>query len=229
MKQSNFLRRLKYYGIGFGLGLVFLVFFFNNRGCSWTPDNRVKSAVLRRVIVMPDNQKADFEKASVDSKVVLDYLENGQVVFSESDKNGPNKRYKIEWGDRPELYFTLPEQSFISAVYLNPPSDVDTRTGKARMVHFPEIEDGLVYIDSALQESCEMKTLNWTDGKSITDLLKKKAKIDFDQSNFNEVVKPMHLLEVYLTDEETVRLESIWYKEKINITAILLSDTSACK
>jgi hypothetical protein len=47
-------RRLKYYGIGFGIGLVFVIFFFQNRGCSWLPSNRVKNSILDRLVVASD-------------------------------------------------------------------------------------------------------------------------------------------------------------------------------
>jgi len=49
--MNTFLRRLKYYGIGFGIGLLFVFFIFKQKGCSWTPGNRVKEAVLNRIIV----------------------------------------------------------------------------------------------------------------------------------------------------------------------------------
>ena len=53
--MTNLYRRLLYYGIGFGIGLVCVFFFFNNRGCSWLPENRVKEMVTERLIYIADS------------------------------------------------------------------------------------------------------------------------------------------------------------------------------
>ena len=134
--MKNFSRRLKYYGIGFGLGLVFVLFFFQNRGCSWLPENRVKNAVLTRVIVVPEQQEAALNAQGIDTKEIIQYLVDGDVDFGDSEKSDPDKRYKITLDDHPDLYFTLPGESYISAVYIEPNAEVKTRTGKAKMVHF---------------------------------------------------------------------------------------------
>ena len=55
--MKTFLKRLKYYGLGFGIGTVFLFFFFENRGCSWMPSNRVKSNVIERLLVTSKSDK----------------------------------------------------------------------------------------------------------------------------------------------------------------------------
>ena len=38
----NFLNRLKFYLIGFGLGVFFIYFLFNDREWDWLPENKVK-------------------------------------------------------------------------------------------------------------------------------------------------------------------------------------------
>jgi len=41
-----------YYGIGLLIGLLFVTFFFGNRGCSWLPENRIKSSIFSQVLVV---------------------------------------------------------------------------------------------------------------------------------------------------------------------------------
>ena len=66
--MDSIFRRLKYYGIGFGAGLVFVIFFFQNRGCSWLPDNRVKNSILDRVLVLPETESVQMKKYGLTKK-----------------------------------------------------------------------------------------------------------------------------------------------------------------
>jgi hypothetical protein len=225
--MSNFVRRLKYYGVGFGLGLVFLIFFFQNRGCSWLPDNRIKNAVLERVIVVPESQKMALENEGITTVDILKFLEKGSIQFTESDKSGPNKRYKIELEGKKPLYFTLPEESFISAVYLNPPTDVEDRKGLARMVHFPA-QEHLVFIDTTDIKTCEIQKFGWENGDDVLRLMKKHSAINFDLSVFEKVAKPVHAIEIYDDKKDTIRFTSIWYKDKINIMNLTNKDEISC-
>ena len=43
--MGKFLRRLKFYAVGLGIGTIFTFMIFGNRGCSWLPDNRVKNMI----------------------------------------------------------------------------------------------------------------------------------------------------------------------------------------
>ena len=59
--MKSWIKRLKFYGIGFGIGLFFVAFFFQNRGCSWLPSNRVKNAILDRLIVVSDETESTMK------------------------------------------------------------------------------------------------------------------------------------------------------------------------
>jgi hypothetical protein len=50
--MNSIWRRLLYYGIGLLIGLLFVTFFFGNRGCSWLPENRIKSSIFSQVLVI---------------------------------------------------------------------------------------------------------------------------------------------------------------------------------
>ena len=46
----KFIHRLKYYLIGFSLGIVLVFFFFKDRGWDWLPGNRVVNFILTNPI-----------------------------------------------------------------------------------------------------------------------------------------------------------------------------------
>lgn len=227
MKNSSLLRRLKYYGIGFGLGLIFVVFFFQNRGCSWLPDNRVKNAVLQRVIVIPENQEKLFETSGITRDVLVQYLNEGVVEFGDSDKKGPNKRYKISLDERPNIYFTLPQESFVSAAYIEPPKKVDERSGLARPVYFPNEKD-FVFIDTNQVLNCELKQFGWSESLDVYNDLKSIARLNFDESQFEAVRKPRHVFTMSV-NRKKVNLECIWYKNKINVVALSSPQITPCE
>ena len=224
--MSSFVRRLKYYGIGFSIGIIFVFFFFKNRGCSWLPDNRVKNAVLERVIVLPESQEDLFKSRKLTTKKLLAFLNEGDVSFSESDKSGVNKRYKIDYEEE-SLYFTLPDESFVSAVYFEKVDRKQESHGKARAIQFP-VEKHLVYVDSTQEMECFIELKKWQKVDKIQKLLKKKMVIDFDQSQFVNIVKPVH--RIIFKDEKGTQIEAdaIWYKNKINITKFVGIDTLKC-
>jgi hypothetical protein len=66
-----------YYGIGLLFGLLFVVFFFGNRGCAWLPENRIKASIFSQVLVLDTNtliagfSDSMYIKSLVDSKVNL--------------------------------------------------------------------------------------------------------------------------------------------------------------
>ena len=143
--MQNIWRRLRYYGIGFGIGCVFVFFFFQNRGCSWLPSNRVKNAILDRVIVVSDNTQKTLEEKGISNEEVIELLNNGDVDFQKSDKDSDSKVYAIE-KEGLTYFFTLPYESFISEVYVGGKSK-DSHTsdeGIGSFIHFPA-DDNLVF------------------------------------------------------------------------------------
>ena len=73
MMQYTFLRRLVYYLIGFGIGLIMVIFFFQNRGCSWLPENKVKETILRKIIISEKHLLPDiYTKMGLENMVAFD-------------------------------------------------------------------------------------------------------------------------------------------------------------
>jgi hypothetical protein len=82
-------RRLMYYGIGLMFGLLFVTLFFGNRGCSWLPENRIKSSVFSQVLVIDTNTMiSNF----TDSMYVVS-LVDAKVNLGLSIRQGEPKAY----------------------------------------------------------------------------------------------------------------------------------------
>lgn len=219
-------RRLKYYGIGFGIGLLFVIFFFNNRGCSWLPGNRVKNTVLDRLIVVSLETQQKMEQRGMDEQDLLEVLNDGEVLFSESDKNSDSKIYLIE-KDGVRYAFTLPYESFVSEAFIGVKSKniKPTPEGMGVIIHFPKDED-IIYPDSLASVTCQQNKLGLISPRDILKLLKASGRIDFAKTKLGERPKPVHYL-VFTKDGKEVGAKAIWYKNKVNITRFeseLISD-----
>lgn len=224
--MDSFVKRLKYYGLGFGMGLLFVIFFFQNRGCSWTPTNRIKSAILERVVVIPDSEIGFKSSDEAFKKVIKNILKNGEIDFGNSKKQDPNKFYKIDLKGQKSLYFTLPNDSFISAVYNTKPKQTKAK-GTARMLLFPKIRD-IVFMDTTDLLSCQLLGLGFKDERQVEKELKRKSVVNFDNSNFKDVLKPEHYLEFLSPKGNKIAVKAVWYKTKINIKAFYYTDSLNC-
>lgn len=215
--MTNFWRRLKYYGFGFLLGMLFLVFFFNNRGCSWLPGNRVKNTILDRLIVVSDETQALMQQKGIKDKDLIEVLNDGDVIFDESNKNEDDKVYLIE-KDGKKYIFTLPYESFISEVRIaKSVKGVETsESGKASIIHYPK-DDNLIYPDSIPLVTCQQEKLGLIEPKKILKMIKKSGELDFARCDLSQRPKPEHF--IWFTTDRGVRIgaRALWYKNKINI------------
>ncbi len=232
--MDSFFKRLKYYGFGFLLGLIFVVFFFQNRGCSWLPSNRVKNAILDRVLVIPQNEQENLEKNGVSKKDIIAALNDGDVDFNKSRKKGATKVYFIEkeLGNAKikGFYFTLPEESFISEVHLatGPLSAIkNTTKGIGEMIHFPN-DENLIFVDSSKVLNCQQEKLGLINSQDILKQMKKSGKIDFTGTNFKQAPKVEHTIVFKDKKGREVAAQAIWYKNKINIHAFETSFPIKC-
>ena len=222
------MKRLKYYGIGFGLGIIFVAFFFQNRGCSWMPSNRVKNAVLDRLIVVSDATESVLIEKGLDYDDIIQVLNDGSVDFGKSQKEGESKIYLMEKGG--VFYaFTLPYESFLSEVFVtNDLSKIEnSNEGYGEIIHFPS-DENLVYPDSSNVVSCQQETLSLINPKDILALIKESGKIDFSKTNFEQRPKAEHFIE-FKQGDQVIGAKVIWYKNKLNITDLSSENTKDCK
>jgi hypothetical protein len=87
--MNSIWRRLLYYGIGLLIGLLFVTFFFGNRGCSWLPENRIKSSIFSQVLVVDTTA---FVEGFTDSMYVVTIVE-ADVNLGLSLRQGEPKAY----------------------------------------------------------------------------------------------------------------------------------------
>lgn len=227
--MENIWRRLRYYGIGFGLGLVFVFFFFQNRGCSWLPSNRVKNAILDRVLVISDDTQVKLDKKKITDDAIIQVLNDGEVNFKQSDKDGDSKVYALE-KDGVTYFFTLPFESFISEVRMERTTTSEnlfSTKGEGRLLHFPA-DENLVFPDSTQIVTCQQELLKLSDPRKILKSLKSGGKIDFSQSRLALKPKPEHYLK-FNYNNKLVGATVIWYKNKLNISSFHFEGDTLCK
>lgn len=224
---SSFVRRLKYYGIGFGLGLVFVFFFFQNRGCSWLPGNRVKNTILTRMMVVSDETAQAFEAKGISREDAITALNDGDVIFGESDKNNDSKVYVIEHEGNKFLY-TLPYESFITEVKLggNAKKTQTSEEGMGTIWRFP-VDKDLIYLDSSLILKCQLDQLQIKDAKAVLKKIKASGKVDFARTDLSVRPKPEHFV-VFTHDSITVAAKTIWYKDKLEVLSFEFPSQVKC-
>lgn len=214
--NSTLLRRLKYYGIGFGFGLIFVFFFFRNRGCSWLPENRVKNAILDRVLVISDESQLKMNELGLTEDDLVSVLNDGDVDFGASNKDEDSKVYLIT-KDEQKYFFTLPKESFISEVFFEgDANDIkNSETGYGNLFHFP-MDDNLVFVDSSDVLTCQQEALGLIDPRKILEGLKESGRIDFSKSALDLNPKPEHFIE-FQQDSLMIGAKMIWYKNKLDV------------
>jgi hypothetical protein len=223
--MESFARRLKYYGIGFLIGLVFVTIFFQNRGCSWLPSNRVRNAFMDRLIVVPDHQSSYLKKENISNADILKALNSGDVYFSESVKDRDTKVYKIvsELKDKGEqvFYFALPKESFICEVHViedNAKAVKNTIEGKGKIIHYPN-DKNLVFVDTSARVQCQQNELGIKKSSKILQFMKRSGCLDFGRSKLNARPKAEHFIEFRDASGRFIGARAIWYKNKITITS----------
>lgn len=232
--MDNFLRRLKYYGLGFGIGLIFVIFFFQNRGCSWFPENRVKNVILRNVLVVNEEGEKQMQKLGLVDSTLVQAINLGDVDFPASDKKSTSKIYyfncKTNSGKSFNCHVSLNETSFISEVIFskNPSNKVKiSKEGYGKFIHFPVKKD-FVYLDSTEIDEC--KLLNWpfSNENQVLQSIMTTGKLNFATSQLELKPRPLQVIEFQDKKSRPITVNAIWYKEKIQIVKIDLGYENEC-
>ena len=118
--MKDFFRRLKYYGLGFSIGAIMVVFMFDNKGCSWFPTNRVKDNLFNRIIVVNASSFDEITKQGFKEAEFLKTVQAGSVVFGKSKKQGLDKVYRIDYetpkGKKEHCFMTMGDESFMTEI-----------------------------------------------------------------------------------------------------------------
>jgi hypothetical protein len=84
----KFIKRLGFYGGGFAIGIVFLVFFLTGKRtqCTWMPEDRVISDIGKKNYVrFSPEVRTMLEKREIDTLDIQLILKYGSVDFSKSN------------------------------------------------------------------------------------------------------------------------------------------------
>ncbi|QJP35203.1 DUF4258 domain-containing protein [Nonlabens sp. Ci31] len=84
----KFIKRLGFYGGGFAIGIVFLVFFLTGKRtqCTWLPEDRVISDIGRKNYVrFSPEVRTMLQQSKIDTLDIQLILKYGKVDFSKSN------------------------------------------------------------------------------------------------------------------------------------------------
>lgn len=219
--MNNFFRRLKIYLIGFGIGLVFVFFFFRNRGCTWLPENRVKNTILGRVLVVPEKDAEWLKAQGIDNKTIVSFLNDGSIAFGSSKKQGNPQVYVVTRevkGKDVTLWFTLPKDAYIAEVR-RPVGNVqvckNTQSGTGDLIHFPKVKS-FVYLDEENKAFVkEQERLGLASAKQIQKYIVNNGEIDFSKSKLKIAPYPIQYLSFTTKDGLKVSARTYWLEEHI--------------
>ncbi|MFM7566156.1 MAG: hypothetical protein ACKO4K_05375 [Flavobacteriales bacterium] len=219
--MNTFLRRLKYYGIGFGIGLVFVVLLFKQKGCSWTPGNRVKESLLSRVMVADSIDLAFLKQQHISTEGLRKLLENSSVSFSESDIKPARKTYVL-FGELPNgksltYLITLHDQDFLVEVdFLHrSPSTFQRTRGLLKPVLFKPQKNWF----HGDWNQYAIEGLNGGDTpEKVTRLFFENGQIVLESTSLNEA-KPTHQLLIPY-HSKTLCLTAFYFQEKIEVRSM---------
>ena len=115
MKFSN---RLKFYLIGFSLGLFLVYSIFKDRSWNWLPENKVKQFLLENPLrIYTDKNQQTYQKDI--SKNIFDIIIYGDVNFSKSKTDSSLKKYVIEYEEAHACFGVSFEDSLCRVLSLN--------------------------------------------------------------------------------------------------------------
>ncbi|MFM6947204.1 MAG: hypothetical protein ACKOWW_08695 [Flavobacteriales bacterium] len=230
--MESFWRRLKYYGIGFGIGLILTFGFFNTRGCSWTPSNRVKETMNARIWVMETASQKQFYKANhFTDKSFYQAVQDASVAFTESKRHGNHKIYQLtienEQGKSIPLLARMTDESALVefiATQKNWKSFVKSKqTATIGTLLYTPNQNNLFYIpeNRSIQEACASIGIQNDQQLNLT---LQRAQFSFEKSRLKATPKPIIAFQLAVASNGREFLKSrratifcIWYKDKLKV------------
>jgi len=217
--MKGFWKRLRFYIIGFLIGTVFVSILFKDRGCSWTPANRVKNSIQDKIIVFPENQIQSLDQLGLNKDNIYKFLVQADVDFSNSLKDEFPKVYILEENDsiNRRLQFSLYEDSYITIAHVlgtnEEPKRYEQLDGWGTMVRLPK-DSALVFIDKSNYTQCKSSGLASSEPKDIVDAMKTTGRVDFSKSDLM-LTKAVQQIQFIQNDSIEVNAKTIWYESRI--------------
>jgi len=213
-------KRFRYYLIGFLIGTIFVSILFKDRGCSWTPTNRVKNSIQDKIIVFPEDQIDALNAIGLNKDNIYKFLVKGKVDFSNSLKKQDffPKVYIIEENDSIDrrLQFSLYEDSYISIVHVLDKDEAPQRynhlEGYGEMARLPK-DSALVFIDKSNYTQCKARGLASKDNQDIINAMKTTGRVNFSKSDLM-LMKATQQIEFMQNDTLLVDAKTIWFESR---------------
>lgn len=213
-------KRLKFYLFGIILGIIMVALIFQNRACTWTPSNRIKTAISDKIIVFPDNQIKKLETIGINKDNIFEFVVKADIDFGESLKDiGTYPRvYILEDEEDPNkrMQFSLYEDSFITTVRAlgktEAPVRVEQPKGWGVFARIPR-DSAIVYIDKDNYTQCKARGLTTQNVDSLIHQMKRTGRINFNKSDLM-LTKAKQFI-TFQQDSILVRAKAIWYKSRI--------------
>jgi len=95
----TFFKRLGFYGFGFVVGIILLLFFLNKKhaGCDYFPNARILKLIREKPLSYSANATLSMHKLNIDTVAVKQIFINGDIDFSKSKTHiKPCRFYWIE-------------------------------------------------------------------------------------------------------------------------------------
>ena len=226
--MSAFWRRLKYFLGGFIPGCIIVILFFQNRGCSWLPDNRVRGAILEKIIVVDSIQQQLLNKAGVAKNGIKTFIEGCEVDFKKSDVKKDTKVYLVTNNGR-SMYVLMPKNSFIAELKSVSSKDAKKLTpkGEGELWKTPSNPD-FVYIKNDSELNCLQNEIGLKTNKALYNRLRKVGKFEFSLSKFSGNENLHYFTMPDLKGRGKIGVNSVWYKEKMDVRQLILPFDNEC-
>ncbi len=227
--MNTFLRRLKFFSFGFIPSLIIVIFFFGARGCSWLPSNRVKGSVIDRVVVVSEKNEKSIEKLGLNASNLAQFISDAKVNFDKSSTKSNPKIYHFS-KDGKSVYFALPKDSYVVEIVKASQNVMKvnlSNEGLGNLLLFPKEQD-LVYLDTNERLTCQQGALGMIQNKQFFQAIKKNGKLDFEKSRLLSNPKT-HYLRFVNQQGIVIGANSLWYKDRIDIIRLDLSEKIDCK
>jgi hypothetical protein len=228
--MKSFWRRLRYYGLGFGLGLILTFGIFNTRGCSWMPENRVKDAMNKRVWIV-DMQKVNsfYKDHKLNDAKFYRLMQDADISFTKSIRSGRHKVYDLTFTDgknkEAHCLARMTDESFVVEFIPGVKNLKEYRKMKspsigASIIHAPD-QKHLVYSEDnpAIKEQLRALGIH-NDIQLQKELL--SGHFDFQKSRLKEQPRPIHVIQFRPENNKKIEISAtcIWYKDKIKVFSL---------
>ena len=211
--------RLKYYLVGFSIGIIACLIIFKGRGCEWLPNERVLNSIRTSNIYFTAQDSCMMANNNINKKDIFSLLTNGDVDFRESNTERKIHNYLLDHVEQKaelkhyvikheglKISFDLFERD--SVVFISKFNDLETsknclrESDIAKAMYMPngmtleKLSSNELRFEKVL--TCEMECYGINE--SDIDSLFINGKVLFNHSYPNKKPNPLYFIETEIRD-----------------------------